>query len=206
MHASVRRHLHPCPRGRVAIVRRGTPILALLLMSLGPSLGPWSARALARAKPAAQPHPQPRKAPAAKPPKPPTPPLPCSNTNLQPAPTDLAAIDAATLCLVNQVRAAGHLRPLRFSTPLQGVAAGQTQDMVAGRLLRRHEPHRPDADAADPRYPLSRPRGAREGRAKHWLGDRPTRDTGGDGASLDAVAAAPRNHSHRQPSATSAWA
>jgi uncharacterized protein YkwD len=57
---------------------------------------------------------------------------PCANANLQPIPSDLAAIDTATLCLVNQVRAVNHLRPLRFSNPLQSVAAGQALDMVQG--------------------------------------------------------------------------
>jgi uncharacterized protein YkwD len=69
------------------------------------------------------------KAPAAKPqtlkPAP-----PCANANLRPTPSDLAAIDTATLCLVNQVRALSHLRPVHFSSPLQSVAAGQALDMV----------------------------------------------------------------------------
>ncbi len=59
-------------------------------------------------------------------------PAACTNTSLQPSSTDLGAIDTATLCLVNQVRTADHLRPLRLNSPLQSVAAGQARDMVQG--------------------------------------------------------------------------
>ncbi|HEY7829757.1 MAG TPA: CAP domain-containing protein [Solirubrobacteraceae bacterium] len=59
-------------------------------------------------------------------------PASCANTNLQPTRSNLAAIDAATFCLIGQVRAANHLPALRFSYPLQSVATGQTRDMVAG--------------------------------------------------------------------------
>lgn len=59
----------------------------------------------------------------------------CANTQLQPARANLAAIGAATFCLVEQVRLAHHLHPLRFNRPLQGVAAGQARDMVAGNYF-----------------------------------------------------------------------
>jgi uncharacterized protein YkwD len=101
-----------CPRDRAAIVWCGTLILALTLLAP-------PARAAAHRKP-------PAKAPPAKAP------ASCPNTDLQPTGSDLAAIDAATLCLVGQIRAAHHLPPLRFSHPLQSVAASQTRDMVAG--------------------------------------------------------------------------
>jgi uncharacterized protein YkwD len=64
--------------------------------------------------------------------RPPRPEAPCANAELQPTATDLALIDAATLCLINKVRTAHHLRSLRFSSPLQSVAVGQAQDMVIG--------------------------------------------------------------------------
>lgn len=60
------------------------------------------------------------------------PPAPCANAQLQPTAGDLAQINAATLCLIDQVRTAYHLRPLRFSPPLQSVAVGQARDMVIG--------------------------------------------------------------------------
>jgi uncharacterized protein YkwD len=42
----------------------------------------------------------------------------------------VAAIDAATLCLIDQVRAAYSLRPLRANQELQAVASTQVRDMV----------------------------------------------------------------------------
>jgi uncharacterized protein YkwD len=59
-------------------------------------------------------------------------PVSCPNIDLQPTGSDQEAIDAATFCLIEQVRAANHLQPLRLSYPLQSVATGQTRDMVAG--------------------------------------------------------------------------
>jgi uncharacterized protein YkwD len=56
----------------------------------------------------------------------------CANTELQPTRANLTAIDAATFCLIEQVRLAHHLHTLRFNHPLQSVAAGQARDMVAG--------------------------------------------------------------------------
>jgi uncharacterized protein YkwD len=114
MHWSIRRHLHPCPRGRAAGVWRGSLILVLSLMS-HPAVGIC---ATVRAR---TPTPKPAS--------------PCANASLQPAPDNLAAIDTATLCLVNQVRAADHLRSLRFNGPLQSVAAGQALDMVQGNYF-----------------------------------------------------------------------
>jgi uncharacterized protein YkwD len=59
-------------------------------------------------------------------------PPPCRDANLRPTHTDLARIDAATLCVLNRIRAANRLRALRLNRELQGVAAGQTHDMVVG--------------------------------------------------------------------------
>jgi uncharacterized protein YkwD len=56
----------------------------------------------------------------------------CANATLRPQPNNLAAIDTATVCLIDRVRAAAHLQPLRFNAPLQGVARGQALDMVRG--------------------------------------------------------------------------
>jgi uncharacterized protein YkwD len=55
---------------------------------------------------------------------------PCQDVNLAPSAADVAAIDTATLCLINQVRVANHLLPLSTNHELQTVATGQAEDMV----------------------------------------------------------------------------
>jgi uncharacterized protein YkwD len=57
---------------------------------------------------------------------------PCRDVALQPTATNLVRINAATLCLLNRIRGSSHLRPLRLNRELQGVASGQTRDMVLG--------------------------------------------------------------------------
>jgi uncharacterized protein YkwD len=125
MHASARRHLHPCSHGHAAVGWLGVSILALLLMILS-ALGACAATRTASASAA--------EAIESRTPKhtPKPTPVACANAGLQPTAGNLAAIDAATLCLVNQMRATYRLHPLRFSNPLQSVAAGQAQDMVKG--------------------------------------------------------------------------
>jgi uncharacterized protein YkwD len=54
----------------------------------------------------------------------------CAGANLQPSAANVPAIDAALLCLVNQVRRAHGLRPLRPNRELRGVAASQVSSMV----------------------------------------------------------------------------
>ncbi len=54
----------------------------------------------------------------------------CPGVGLRPSPTDAASVAAATLCLVDRVRAAHHLRPLRFNRALGGVAASQVNSML----------------------------------------------------------------------------
>ena len=56
----------------------------------------------------------------------------CADAKLQPTNADLAQIEATTFCLIQRVRLAARLHPLRLNRPLQGVAAGQARDMVAG--------------------------------------------------------------------------
>jgi uncharacterized protein YkwD len=101
------RDVHPCSRGRAAAA------LGCFLILAAGLLGAAAGRAAVRAP-----------APAA--------PAHCANANLQPTNSNLAAIDAATFCLIEQIRVAHHLHTLRFNRPLQGVAAGQARDMVAG--------------------------------------------------------------------------
>jgi uncharacterized protein YkwD len=54
----------------------------------------------------------------------------CTYANLQPTSADTATVDAATLCLLNQLRAAHHLLPLRSNHELQAVATTQVGGMV----------------------------------------------------------------------------
>ncbi len=54
----------------------------------------------------------------------------CANSNLVPTATNTSAIDAATLCLIDNVRAAYRLGPVRANRELQGVATTQVDDMV----------------------------------------------------------------------------
>jgi uncharacterized protein YkwD len=56
---------------------------------------------------------------------------PCENTELTPNPGNLEAIDAATLCLVNQERARNGELPLQPNTQLEQAAQGHSEEMVA---------------------------------------------------------------------------
>jgi uncharacterized protein YkwD len=64
----------------------------------------------------------------------------CANANLQPSHHDVAAIDTATLCLIDQVRAACRLRPLRANRELQAVARTQVSDMVRWNYFADNRP------------------------------------------------------------------
>lgn len=54
----------------------------------------------------------------------------CRNANLLPTASNLGAIDAATLCLVNQARVAHDVRPLHANRALRQVAAAKATGMV----------------------------------------------------------------------------
>jgi uncharacterized protein YkwD len=54
----------------------------------------------------------------------------CAYANLRPTPADAARVDASTLCLLNQVRAADRLLPLHSNRELQAVAGKQATGMV----------------------------------------------------------------------------
>jgi len=54
----------------------------------------------------------------------------CTGANLLPTSSNAAAVDAATLCLIDQVRTAHHLGLLRANHALQTVAATQVDNMV----------------------------------------------------------------------------
>jgi uncharacterized protein YkwD len=61
-----------------------------------------------------------------------TPSRACRGGHLRPNATNLAAVDAATLCLVNRVRAAHHVHALRSNRILGRVASSQIAAMVRG--------------------------------------------------------------------------
>ena len=54
----------------------------------------------------------------------------CAYANLRPTTADTALVDRATLCLIDQMRAAYRLRPLRSNRELQAVAGEQATGMV----------------------------------------------------------------------------
>jgi uncharacterized protein YkwD len=54
----------------------------------------------------------------------------CIDAGVRPTASDVATVDAVTLCLVNGVRRSHHLRPLRRNPALTGVAASQVSGMV----------------------------------------------------------------------------
>jgi uncharacterized protein YkwD len=56
---------------------------------------------------------------------------PCANGDLTPDATNLAAVNAATLCLVNQIRGQHGLGGLTINAKLQASAQRHTDDMVA---------------------------------------------------------------------------
>jgi uncharacterized protein YkwD len=96
-----------------------------------------------------------RKQPARKQPARRAPAAPCQGANLIPSASNTAVVDAATLCLINQVRAANRLRPLRANRELQAVATGQAEDMVRENYFGDDSPsgQTPAARIASTRYP-----------------------------------------------------
>jgi uncharacterized protein YkwD len=59
----------------------------------------------------------------------------CPGAELAPTALDAAAVNMATLCVMNQMRGARGLRPLRYNAPLARIAAGQAGDMVRGHYF-----------------------------------------------------------------------
>ncbi len=60
---------------------------------------------------------------------------PCENTELTPEPGNLAEIDEATTCLVNQERARHNELPLRTDALLQQAALGHSEEMVSANYF-----------------------------------------------------------------------
>jgi uncharacterized protein YkwD len=62
----------------------------------------------------------------------------CRNASLAPTASDVAAVERATMCLVNEQRASHHLRRLRKNAALARIAQGQSADMVRGDYFADH--------------------------------------------------------------------
>jgi uncharacterized protein YkwD len=80
---------------------------------------------------------------------------PCPGANLAPTAANVAAIDRATLCLVDQVRAVHHIRALRDNRELSHVAASQVTHMVSADYFADDRPtgQTPLSLVAVTRYP-----------------------------------------------------
>jgi uncharacterized protein YkwD len=61
--------------------------------------------------------------------------LACRGEDSSPNGANAALIDSATLCLMNRIRAAHHLAPLRLNASLGQIATGQASDMVRGHYF-----------------------------------------------------------------------
>ncbi len=80
---------------------------------------------------------------------------PCRGADLTPSAGDATSVEAATLCLVNQVRAAYQLRPLQFNGALWTLATSQVDDMVSWNYFADNRPPglTPLSLIASTRYP-----------------------------------------------------
>jgi uncharacterized protein YkwD len=115
----LQRFLH-LPRGAIRARRHpGVPLVVALLLVLGAFALP-AADAARRAAGGAH-------ASAAA--------LACAGEDSSPNGHNDALIDSATLCLMNQIRAAHQLPALRFNASLGRVASGQARDMVRGHYF-----------------------------------------------------------------------
>jgi uncharacterized protein YkwD len=59
----------------------------------------------------------------------------CPGANVVPTGRNAALVDAATLCLMNQLRVAHGMHPLRLNRSLARIASGQASDMVRGHYF-----------------------------------------------------------------------
>jgi uncharacterized protein YkwD len=60
---------------------------------------------------------------------------PCPGADVAPSGHNAALVDAATLCLMNQLRVARGMHPLRLNRALARIASGQASDMVRGHYF-----------------------------------------------------------------------
>jgi len=59
----------------------------------------------------------------------------CAGEDSSPNGGNAALIDAATRCLMNEIRSAHHIAPLHFNASLRRIASGQASDMVRGHYF-----------------------------------------------------------------------
>jgi uncharacterized protein YkwD len=85
---------------------------------------------------------------------------PCPGADLQPNEADLAAVNSATLCVINRVRATYHVRAVRPNRELGRVAADQVDVMVRMNFFADVRPTGQTALSlvAASRYPARAPR------------------------------------------------
>lgn len=83
-------------------------------------------------------------------------PQPCAAANVHPSAINAAAVDAATLCLVNEVRSAHGLGPVHANRALRKVAASQVSSMVHSDYFADDRPtgQTPLSLVAVTRYPV----------------------------------------------------
>jgi uncharacterized protein YkwD len=62
----------------------------------------------------------------------------CRGSGLSPSAANVTAVERATICLINIRRAHHRLPPLRESSALTSIAAGQAADMVRGNYFADH--------------------------------------------------------------------
>jgi uncharacterized protein YkwD len=74
-------------------------------------------------------------------PPPPAVPAVCPNTNVLPTPANLAVIQDATLCLINQQRVAAGLVAMSINPLLEAAAGQHTSDMIANDYFAHNSPN-----------------------------------------------------------------
>ena len=122
----------------------------------------------------------------------------CAGAELSPTATNGPRVAAATLCLINQVRRAYGLHPLRANGELRRLAASQVHDMVSWDYFADDRPPglTPMALVSKTRY-ITHATKLSVG-PEHRLGHGRIRDPGRHGGRLDRLSGAPRKHRHER--------
>ncbi len=117
---------------------------------------------------------------------------PCPGANLRPTATNGAALQGATLCLINRIRAAHHLRALHANRELRSVATSQVATMVHWNYFADVRPtgQTPLSLVSVSRYPAHA--------ASVSVGQNIAWATGGDTSPTQIVAAWMASPPHRQ--------
>jgi len=116
----------------------------------------------------------------------------CSGVNSDPNTVNMASVDAATLCLIDNLRAAHHLRPLRINRELRSLATSQVKHMVSWDYFTDDRPPglTPMTLLDETRYPLHT-KSLSIGQNIGW-------GTGGDATPASIVAAWMASPPHRE--------